>query len=371
MITAFSNEWFLDYESEHKVISHRIKEQVVSTKTQFQNVKILDTYYVGRVLVLDNKLQSLESDEYVYHECLVHPPVIDAQRRDKVLILGGGEGATLREVVRYKDVKEIIMVDIDEELVKLSEKYLPTWHKGAFRDKRVRLIFDDAVKFVEQTDEVFDVVIMDITDPLEEGPAALMYTQEFFHEPPVGTDPVHGISETEASSRHLCGTVGITDCVFYSNQVVNMGTGGGGLFLFSSQANITGTTFAYNKGHLGTCIKLYGGSSPTIENCILAFGRIGIPIHRFDENDAVTTSRCVVYGNEYSDDLVGTFFDILYEDPRFCGMPTGDLTLCSNSPALPDNNPWTVLMGAHGSGCGDCDSPVEDATWGRIKELYR
>lgn len=167
------------------------------------------------------------------------------------------------------------------------------------------------------------------------------------------------------------GMVEITDCVFYGNQVVNMGTGGGGLFLYSSQANITGTTFAYNKGHLGSCIKLYGGSSPTIENCILAFGRIGCPIHRFDENESPTISRCVVYGNEAGDDLVGVFFDILYEDPRFCGMPTGDLTLCSNSSALPANNAWGVLMGAHGSGCGDCDSPVEGTTWGNIKSLYR
>jgi spermidine synthase len=180
MISDFSNEWFLDVESEHKIICHRIKEQVVSTKTQFQTVKILDTYQIGRMLILDNKLQSAESDEYVYHECLVHPAMVRADKREKVLILGGGEGAALREVLRYKSVKEVVMVDIDEELVRLCEKYLSVWHKGAFHDKRVRLIFDDAIKFVEHTDEIFDVAIMDITDPLEGGPAALMYTKEFF-----------------------------------------------------------------------------------------------------------------------------------------------------------------------------------------------
>lgn len=175
-----SSEWFLDYESEHKVIGHRIKDHIVSAVTQFQRVKIFDTYYIGRVLVLDNKLQSAEADEYVYHECLVHPSMISAETREKVLILGGGEGATLREAVRYKDVKEIVMVDIDEELVKMSGKYLPQWHEGAFDDERVRLVFGDAFDFIEQTDETFDVIIMDISDPVEGTPSEQMYTQEFF-----------------------------------------------------------------------------------------------------------------------------------------------------------------------------------------------
>jgi len=168
------------------------------------------------------------------------------------------------------------------------------------------------------------------------------------------------------------GTVEITDCDFYSNTAVYIGSGGGGVFLYSSQANITGTTFAYNKGAQGACIKLYDGSSPTIENCILSFGRVGAAIHRIDGGEAVTTSRCIVYGNELNDELVGTFYDILYEDPRFCGMLSGDLTLCSNSSALPGNNAWGVQMGAHGDGgCGECDSPVEASSWGRIKALYR
>jgi predicted outer membrane repeat protein len=167
------------------------------------------------------------------------------------------------------------------------------------------------------------------------------------------------------------GTVEITDCVFYSNTNVYVGSGGGGLYLYSSQANISGTTFAWNTGAQGCHIKLYGGSSPTIENCILSFGRVGAVIGRHNEGDAVTTSRCIVYGNEWSDDLVGTYFDILYEDPRFCDVLAGDVTLCSNSSALPGNNVWTVQMGAEGEGCGDCDTPVEDVSWGVLKALWR
>ncbi len=167
------------------------------------------------------------------------------------------------------------------------------------------------------------------------------------------------------------GTVDFTDCVFLNNSVVMMGTGGGGIYLYSSQANITGTTFAFNRGHLGACIRLYGGSSPTIENCILSFGRVGDAIYRTTEADAVTTSRCIVYGNELSDDLVGSYSDILNEDPRFCDVLAGDVTLCTNSPALAVNNPWGVLMGANGTSCGDCDTPVREMSWGRMKGLWR
>jgi hypothetical protein len=167
------------------------------------------------------------------------------------------------------------------------------------------------------------------------------------------------------------GAVSITDCVFYNNTVIPVSTGGGGLYLRGSDATITGCTFAYNKGNLGGCIRLYGGASPTIENCILAFSRAGFPIHRYDAGENPTISRCIVYGNYHGDDLVGTVSDTLHRDPRFCAMLSGDLTLCSNSWALPANNVWTVQMGAYGDGgCGDCDVPVEATTWGRVKALY-
>jgi len=170
------------------------------------------------------------------------------------------------------------------------------------------------------------------------------------------------------------GAVSISDCTFYNNTSVSAGAGGGGLYLRGGGVamTVTGCTFAWNKGNLGSCIRLYDGASPTIEDCILSFGRVGPPLFRFDEDEAPVTSRCIVYGNEYGDDLLGTVSDTLLRDPRFCGMLSGDLTLCSNSWALPGNNAWGVQMGAHGDGgCGECDSPVEASSWGRIKALYR
>ena len=177
---AYANGWFLDRENEHRIILHRTRDQIVSVQTPFQKAKIIDTYSLGRILVLDNKIQSAESDEFVYHESLVHPAMVFHGRPRSVLVLGGGEGATLREVLRYKSVTRVTMVDIDKVLVELCEKYLDKWHDGAFRDPRVSLVFDDAMRYVEHTGDKFDVIIMDISDPVKGGPAALIYTKEFF-----------------------------------------------------------------------------------------------------------------------------------------------------------------------------------------------
>ena len=98
----------------------------------------------------------------------------------RVLILGGGEGATLREVLRFESVDEAVMVDIDEELVGLCKKYLPEWSRGSFEDKRAKLVFQDARKYVEETSKKFDVVISDLTEPLEEGPSLKLFTKEFY-----------------------------------------------------------------------------------------------------------------------------------------------------------------------------------------------
>lgn len=179
---SYSNEWFLDSESEHRLILHRTREQIASLRTPFQQARIIDTYSLGRILVLDNKIQSAESDEFVYHESLVHPAMVFHGRPRNVLVLGGGEGATVREILRYRSVSRVTMVDIDRALVELCERHLGKWHEGAFKDPRISLVFDDAMKYVEQARDRFDVIIMDINDPVAGGPAALMYTREFFEE---------------------------------------------------------------------------------------------------------------------------------------------------------------------------------------------
>jgi len=149
-------------------------------KTGFQHVLCLQNAMFGKVLFLDGKIQSAQIDERIYHEALVHPAMMTHPKPQKVLVIGGGEGATVREVLKHGTVGEAVMVDIDEELVRICKKHLPEWSGGSLEDSRTRLLFMDAHEFITGTAEKFDVVISDLTEPLAEGPAALLFSMEFF-----------------------------------------------------------------------------------------------------------------------------------------------------------------------------------------------
>ena len=149
-------------------------------QTAYQHVRIHDAACFGRTLVLDDKTQSTEVDEFVYHEALVQPCMIAHPGPRVVFVAGGGEGATIREVLRHRSVEKVVMVDIDREVVEVCKKYLPNHHQGSFDDPRLELIHDDALKYLEETPQRFDVAIIDVPDPLEAGPAYLLFTQEFY-----------------------------------------------------------------------------------------------------------------------------------------------------------------------------------------------
>jgi len=131
-------------------------------------------------LVLDGKIQSSEVDEFIYHEALVQPSMITHPCPETVFIAGGGEGATLREVLSHNTVKRAVMVDIDEEVIAICKKYLPDHSQGSFEDKRTELYHVDARDYLAKCEETFDIIIIDLPDPIEEGPAYLLYTQEFY-----------------------------------------------------------------------------------------------------------------------------------------------------------------------------------------------
>ncbi len=169
-------EKFTPYE-EHK---HKYKKALVSRKTKYQRVQIVDTFSFGRCLLLDGEVQSSELDEFIYHEAMIHPAMISHPNPENVLVLGGGEGATIREILKYKSVKKVVMVDLDKEVVDFCKEYLYTWHKGAFNDKRLELIHDDARKYISETNEKFDVIVEDLCCPIKGGPAYLLYTLQFY-----------------------------------------------------------------------------------------------------------------------------------------------------------------------------------------------
>lgn len=151
-----------------------------SGKTQYQHVDIVESETYGRSLILDGKTQSTEKDEYIYHESLVSPAMFLHNNPQDVFIAGGGEGATLREVFNHKTVSEVVMVDLDEEIIKLSKMYLPNHSKGAFEDERLKLFHTDARAYLLNSEKKYDVIILDLVDPLEEGTAYQLYTKEFY-----------------------------------------------------------------------------------------------------------------------------------------------------------------------------------------------
>ena len=173
-------KWFVDYLSPFEGHMHGIDAVVYYKKTTYQVAEIIDTKSYGRCLVLDGKMQSSQIDEFIYHEALVHPAMLTHPSPKRVFVVGGGEGATLREVLRHQSVESVLMVDIDQEVVEACKAYLPEWHQGAFSDPRVSLRFTDARKLLEEEDIRYDIIIIDISEPVEEGPAYLLYTKEFY-----------------------------------------------------------------------------------------------------------------------------------------------------------------------------------------------
>lgn len=165
---------------------HDLAEVYSEGSTEFQDYLIGRSEAWGRMLVLDGVVQSTEADEFIYHEGIVHPAcyaaaVVEPVR--DVLILGGGEGACLREVLRWPTVRSVIMVDIDAEVVAACREHLPQHHRGAFDDPRVTLLHTDAVKFLRTSEShSFDVIVSDMTDPVEEGPSTFCFTVEYFEQ---------------------------------------------------------------------------------------------------------------------------------------------------------------------------------------------
>jgi thermospermine synthase len=158
---------------------YTLKKLYGSTETKFQNVQFVDLEAFGKTLVIDGLIQSTQCDEFVYHECLVHPALLMHPNPKRVYIGGGGEGSTAREVLRHKSVEKCVMVDIDGEVVRFCKENLDE-NSEAFADKRLELHIDDAKKILEETSEPFDVIIMDLDDPLEGGPCYQLYTKEFY-----------------------------------------------------------------------------------------------------------------------------------------------------------------------------------------------
>jgi spermidine synthase len=172
--------WYTEWLSSQEAHIHALRRIIYDGYTKHQRVTLAETGSFGLTLFLDGYAQSSEYDEFVYHEALVHPAMLTHPRPEKVLVIGGGEGATLREVLKHPSVKEATMVDIDGELLEIVKRYMVRWHQNSFEDPRARLVVGDGKKFLEETQDTYDVIILDLTDPIGGTPGVQLYTKEFY-----------------------------------------------------------------------------------------------------------------------------------------------------------------------------------------------
>jgi spermidine synthase len=170
--------WYDEIFDDHTRLGLRVKETLYAGASEYQEIEVLDTIAFGRVLVLDGVFMTSELDEFLYHEMLVHPAMTTAPEIKRVLVIGGGDGGTVREVLRHAGVEQCVMIEIDPMVVEVSKRYLSDIGT-AWRDPRLEVRFIDGVEYVQLSDdEAYDVILVDGTDPV--GPGAALFEEGFY-----------------------------------------------------------------------------------------------------------------------------------------------------------------------------------------------
>lgn len=155
-----------------------IKNVLFENKTDHQHLIIFESLSYGRVMALDGIIQTTERDEFIYHEMLAHVPLFAHGQAKNVLIIGGGDGGLLREVLKHKTVESVTQVEIDQAVIDMCVEYLPHHSAGAYDSPRANIVIDDGINYVQHSDQQFDVILSDSTDPI--GPGEVLFTSPFY-----------------------------------------------------------------------------------------------------------------------------------------------------------------------------------------------
>lgn len=170
--------WYTEHHTDEVQFSIKVDKQLASFTSEFQRIDIFQSNEFGRILTLDGYLMVTEKDEYIYHEMITHIPMATNPQIKKVLVVGGGDGGTVRELSRYKHIEKIDMVEIDEMVVKLCKEYIPSI-SCSLDDPRVTIYYEDGVRYVRNApDKSYDLIIVDSTDPFGVGEG--LFTREFY-----------------------------------------------------------------------------------------------------------------------------------------------------------------------------------------------
>ncbi|MGY6632290.1 MAG: polyamine aminopropyltransferase [Alkalilacustris sp.] len=171
-------EWMHERLYDDYAQSLRVDRVLYDSATDHQRLRLFENARFGRVLTLDNVVQTTEADNFIYHEMMAHVPILAHGAARRVLIIGGGDGGLAREVLRHPGVAEVVMVEIDAGVVTFSREFLPALSAGAFDDPRLEVVIDDGAAFMAREGDRFDVILVDSTDPV--GPGEVLFTDSFY-----------------------------------------------------------------------------------------------------------------------------------------------------------------------------------------------
>jgi len=169
--------WYTEKHENKAGITLKVKDVLYNGESEFQKIDMIDTEAYGRMLLLDGLVMTSEKDEFFYHEMITHIPMLAHKNPESVLVIGGGDGGTVREVLKHPSVKEVVLCEIDGKVIEVSKEFLPTISCG-LDDPRVQIHVEDAVKYIQGQKNRFDVILIDSTDPL--GPGVGLFTEEFY-----------------------------------------------------------------------------------------------------------------------------------------------------------------------------------------------
>ena len=169
--------WFTEYHTDRVKLSIMVDKQLYSEQSRYQRIDVFDSLEFGKFLTLDGSMMLTEKDEFIYHEMIVHVPMAVHPAVRQVLVIGGGDGGVIRELVKYAFIEHIDLVEIDERVVEVSKEFFPEVAKGLF-DDRVKIHYQDGLKYIRKCQDQYDLIIVDSTDPF--GPGEGLFTKEFF-----------------------------------------------------------------------------------------------------------------------------------------------------------------------------------------------
>ncbi|MDD2483741.1 MAG: polyamine aminopropyltransferase [Eubacteriales bacterium] len=172
--------WITEQQNEDVNFTCKVNSTIYTGKSEFQEIAVLDTAYFGKMLVLDDVIQTTTFDQYIYHEMIVQVPMFTHPDPKSILVIGGGDGGSIREVTKHKNLEKVQWVDIDKTVVEICKTYLPEWNPDLEKNKIVDLKIEDGIKHMRESKGIYDVIIVDCSDPI--GPGEQLFTHAFYQD---------------------------------------------------------------------------------------------------------------------------------------------------------------------------------------------